>query len=132
MVRVALALFIAVESIWARPSAEPSEYKIPFFTREATIGDTVKVQGGGWQRWFDCVVKRSTNSLIRVVFFYPDFVNKVKDQLVASGCSIEFLRAYNLMAVDTPVGIELKEVQKYLEAETANGSVDYEEPIVGQ
>lgn len=126
---------VAVESVWATPSVTPDEYvldNIPFFTREATIGDTVQVQEEEGRRWFERVVARSKNSLIRVVFFEPDCVSKIKEQLVAMGCSAEFLKAHNLMAVNIPIEVDLTVVQEYLAAEAASGSIDYEEPILRQ
>lgn len=55
---------IAVESLWAEPSAQPNEYvidNVPFFVRIATIGDTVRVREEDGNRWFDSLVHRSKN-----------------------------------------------------------------------
>jgi hypothetical protein len=126
---------VAVESVWATPAEDVGQFvldNVPFFVREATIGDTVKALERGSQHWFECVVKRSENSLIRVVFFEPTCVSKVTARLIALGCSVEFLRAHNLLAVSIPVGVALREIQECLAAEAATGSIDYEEPILRQ
>ena len=63
---------VSVESVWAQPSTKAGEYvldNIPFFAREATIGDVVQVREEEGHLWFDKVVRRSQNSLVRVVFF---------------------------------------------------------------
>ena len=61
---------VAVESVWAQPAGQTGEYivdNVPFFTRDATIGDTVRVREDDGNLWFERVVARSTNSLVRVV-----------------------------------------------------------------
>lgn len=123
---------VAVESLWAEPSAKPDEYvidNVPFFVRDATIGDTVRVREKDGHRWFDGLVSRSQNSLLRVVFFDRECVETVSERLVAMGCSTEYLREHNLMAVSIPISVNLTNVQAYLQAETDAGRTDFEEPI---
>lgn len=126
---------VAVESVWATPGSKSNEYvldSIPFFTREATNGDMVKVLKKEGRFWFESIVKSSNNSLMRVVFFDRGCVEKIRGQLVDLGCSTEYLEIHNLMSVDIPIEVDLTAVQKYLEAEVANGRIDYEEPILRQ
>jgi hypothetical protein len=63
----------AVESVWAEAGEDAQEYKIdnvPFFSREATLGDIVKVRSDiDGHLWFDALLRPSGNSLIRIVFF---------------------------------------------------------------
>lgn len=124
---------VAVESLWADPSVEPDEYvidNVPFFVRDATIGDTVRVREKDGHRWFDSLVSRSQNSLVRVVFFDQGCVEAVSERLVTLGCSIEYLREHNIMAVSISVSVNLTDVQAYLQAETDAGRIDFEEPIL--
>ncbi|MBO9857507.1 DUF4265 domain-containing protein [Xanthomonas sp. A1809] len=126
---------LAVESLWAEPSAKPNEYvidNVPFFVRTATIGDTVRVREEDGNRWFDSLVHRSKNSLVRVVFFDRDCVDAVSERLVAMGCSTEYLREHNLMAVSIPFSVSLGDVQTYLQVEADAGRIDFEEPILRQ
>jgi hypothetical protein len=126
---------VTVESLWARPGAQPNEYvidNIPFFVCIATIGDTVRVREEGGNRWFDSVVCRSKNSLVRVVFFERDCVDAVSEHLVSMGCSTEYLREHNLMAVSIPFSVSLADVQTYLQVEADIGRIDFEEPILRQ
>jgi Domain of unknown function (DUF4265) len=60
---------VAVESLWAEPGAKPGEYvidNVPFFVRDATIGDTILAREEGDGRWFNRLLSRSLNSLLRV------------------------------------------------------------------
>lgn len=124
---------VAVESVWAQPGANHGEYVIdnlPFFARDATIGDTVVVRDENGRYWFERVVHPSQSSLVRVVFFDRSCVERISERLTMLGCSVEYLQDYNLLAVSVPGKIKLADVQEYLRAEVSRGSIDYEEPII--
>ena len=126
---------IAVESVWATMCETPGRFvidNIPFFTRDATIGDSVCTREEDGQHWFERVAKKSTNSLIRIVFFDPTRIPAIGKKISSLGCSIEVLAQYNLMAVNVPVEVELSKVQSFLEDQASDGSLDYEEPILRQ
>lgn len=125
----------AVETLWATHGSNVGEYvidNVPFFASEATIGDTVLVREEKGQHWFEKLVRCSRNSLVRVVFFDRACVEKVSARLVAQGCSTEYLKDYNLLAVSIPGSVKLIDVQSYLQVEVSTGSIDYEEPILRQ
>ena len=126
---------VAVESLWAVPGANADEYvidNIPFFVRDATIGDTVRARDEEGNRWFENLVCSSPNSLLRVVFFDRSRVEEINKRLVALGCSTEYMKQYNILAVSVPESAELADVQSYLQAEADAGNIDYEEPILRQ
>lgn len=126
---------VAVESLWAEPGVKAGEYvidNVPFFVRNVTIGDAVLVREEDGNLWFDGILSRSQNSLVRVVFFDHNCVESVGRRLVAMGCSTEYLREHNLMAVNIPRDITLTDVQAYLQSEAGAGKLDYEEPILRQ
>jgi hypothetical protein len=126
---------IAVESLWAEVSDRPDEYvidSVPFFVREATLGDTVLAREDDQARWFDHVVSRSKNSLVRVVFFDNTCVEAIGKRLTEMGCATEHLLDHNLMAVSVPEDVLLTGVQAYLQLEADVGRIDYEEPILRQ
>lgn len=126
---------VAVESVWANPSKKPDEYvldNVPFFARAATLGDVVHVREEGGQLWFESVVHRSQNSLVRIVFFDRAAVERVNGQLVTFGCSTEYIKAHNVLAVSIPIGVSLEAIQDYLRFEAGLGTLDYEEPILRQ
>ena len=126
---------VAVESLWAEPGANAKEYvidNIPFFARDATIGDTVLVCEEEGNRWFERLVCCSSNSLLRVVFFDRSRVEEINKRLVSLGCSTEYMKEYNLLAVSVPETAKLGDVQSYLQAEAGAGHIDYEEAILRQ
>jgi hypothetical protein len=126
---------IAVESVWAKPSVASGEYvvdNIPFFIRDATIGDTLKAHEEDGILWFDCLTRRSSNSLVRVVFFNRECKPRIAQELAYTGCQVEYFEKYNLLAINIPGDVKLSDVQAYLGREAEAGNIDYEEPILRQ
>jgi hypothetical protein len=126
---------VSVESVWATPREAPQQFvldNVPFFVREATLGDTVIASAGEGGYWFDKVVRRSDNSLIRVVFFDEAQRERIMRDLECLGCSTELLKAHALIAVNVPPQASLAAVQKYLQQEATAQNLDYEEPILRQ
>lgn len=126
---------VAVESLWAAPGGSSQEYvidNIPFFARTATIGDVVRVRREGSEFWFVGLVRRSENSLLRVVFFDLSCVDNIGKDLLEMGCYTEYLHEYRIMAVSVPSEVKLVDVQVYLQLEADAGRIDYEEPILRQ
>lgn len=126
---------VAVEAVWAQRTTRAHEFtldNIPFFTREATTGDIILARNEDDHLWFEHVVHRSRNSLIRVVFFDRTCMDRINQHLVTLGCSTEYSKAHNLLAVSVPETVNLRDVQGYLQAEAGAGTIDYEEPILRQ
>lgn len=124
---------VAAEGIWATKA--PTGYtldNIPFFAREATLGDTVSVTVEDGTLWFSAVLIRSGNSLLRVVLFDPCRVDEVRKGLSGLGCSTEWDQPHKLVGVNVPYTSSLSAVQAYLQRESAQGWLDYEEPILRQ
>lgn len=126
---------VSAESVWAKPTGAADEYivdNIPFFTRDATIGDTLKALKKEGALWFDSLRQRSGNSLIRVVFFEKSLKEKIDDKLNTMGCSTEYSKDHSLLAVNIPAEVDLSNVQAYLQSEADLGKIDFEEPILRQ
>lgn len=126
---------VAVESMWAKMDADVSGFtldNIPFFVREATMGDTVTATQEDGLYWFDQVVLRSGNSLLRAVFFDHACIDTVSESLIEMGCGTEYLREHNLMAINVPISVRLTQVQSYLRVLADAGKIDYEEPLLRQ
>lgn len=123
---------VAVESLWANPVGRAFEIdSIPFFTRDATVGDMVHaVPDQTGALWFDSVEHRSPHSLIRVVFFEPECEPSVIARLKALGCSTEGMQTFKLLAIDVPADVELSDVQDYLRTEASAGHLDFEEALL--
>lgn len=128
---------VSVESAWTIETPEDEGYgyvmdSIPFFFSLATLGDRISVEEEGGKLWFKGVVRRSGNSLIRVVLFDPSRTEEVRSALRRLGCDVEALSSYNLLAVSVPENVSLVEVQTYLKAMVDDSVIDYEEPILRQ
>lgn len=126
---------VTVESVWARPGTNSREFvieNVPFFAREATLGDTVLIRDENGSHWFEAVLHSSGNSLIRIVFFNRLRLDRVRVDLLALGCELEYFEEYNILAVSIPKSVRLTDVQQYLQAEAGRGDIDYEEPILRQ
>lgn len=125
---------VAVEGVWATkaPSGGYTLDNIPFFARDATLGDTVSVTVEDGTFWFSGVLNRSGNSLLRVVLLDPSRVGELRNGLSGLGCSTEWDQPHNLVGVNVPGAVSLAVVQAYLRTESAGGWLDYEEPILRQ
>lgn len=120
------------ESVWANEVGE-GRYQldnIPFFTREATLGDVVHARSEDGELVFAGIARRSSNSLIRVVYFDPTDPQDVRDELEKLGCATEWMEDFDLIAVNVPDSVPLADVQKALEAGSTAGRWDYEEAIL--
>ncbi len=120
------------ESLWANKSSAGYVLdNIPFFTNEATLGDTVSVTIDNYGNfWFDKNIANSSNSLIRIVFFDIEFKDRIRDYLNNMGCSTEFIEEYGVLSVDIPKNVIYDDVLEYVESQAKNGRIDYEEPII--
>jgi hypothetical protein len=103
---------------------------IPFFTRDATLGDTIAATEDDEGLWFCEIIATSMNSLLRVVLFDDDRTDELCNRLVQMGCTVEWFPSCNLVAVNVPPSTALTPVQDYLRDEARAGWLDYEEPIL--
>ncbi|MBL8920846.1 MAG: DUF4265 domain-containing protein [Myxococcaceae bacterium] len=125
---------VGVESVWADLAADGGYVldNVPFFARQATFGDRVSASAGEGGLWFERVLKKSGNSLIRIVFFEKWRVQQVRDALKSLGCDTEWSERHSLVAVNVPSAVPLASVQEYLRERSTRGWLDYEEPILRQ
>jgi len=124
---------VGVESLWAEPGPSAGEYvidNVPFFVREATLGDTVLAREADGNLWFERVLRRSRNSLFRVRLFDESAKQRVSDALTAIGCATEYFKQRALLSVSIPDPKMVAGVQNYLRNEATSGVLDYEEPII--
>ncbi len=126
---------VSVESVWAKATSSDNSFTLentPFFIRNVTLGDTITATQEDGVHWFDSIVDKSKNSLLRAVFFKPEQMPRIQDILVRLGCACEYLAAHKLMAINVPYQADLAAIQAILESEAENGFLDYEEPILRQ
>src|SRR5687768_5168122 len=62
---------------------------IPFFCRDLALGDVVKVVHDGTEFRYLSTVRRSGNSLIRVVYYPPAVPDDLRRLIEAFGCETE-------------------------------------------
>lgn len=125
---------VGVESVWAI-EADDGDFiidNIPFFTRQATLGDVVEVKRMGEELLYISTRERSGNSLLRVVFFEGHDPSKLRSDLAKLGCSTEQSHLRSLIAVNVPPTVQIDEVRTLLDEGCSNGCWDYEEPILRQ
>jgi hypothetical protein len=127
---------VSAEALVVKPVGQPDEpeiAEIPFYVREATLGDIVRVEtddDGVW--WYIGMVQRSGNSLLRIVFFESQERVRIESALTNQGCQTAFLEHGGLLAVNVPPSTSLAAVQALLASESARGVLDYEEPLLRQ
>ncbi len=124
---------VSVESVWAKETGTALELElnnVPFFAKEATLGDTVKVSSADGVFWYERMVRRSSNSLVRAIFFDEERVDTFSTELESLGCPTEYLRQYAILAISVPAGVRLADVQEPLRVAASQGVLDYEEPIL--
>jgi Domain of unknown function (DUF4265) len=120
------------ESVWAelKDGLNYTVDNIPFFARQATIGDVVLVKEVDGEFIFDRIVSRSKSSLIRIIVLQDDQVDVIRSKLISLGCSSELFREPAIIAVDIPSDVNLSTVQVYLSDLEKRDVVTYEEPIL--
>ena len=123
---------VVAEGVWAEHLAD-DRYEIdniPFFARDATLGDVVRASiVDGELRYLETLA-RAKNSLLRVVYFEGVDPATLRQRIGATGCLTEHDAAHALIAVSVPLSVELSEVYAALEPEYTNGKLDYEEAIL--
>lgn len=124
---------LGAESVWGKVTDVSGEFtvdNIPFFVPVVTLGDIIRTRNVDGRLWFDRVIHRSTNSLIRIVFFDVGAFDRVNDALCSLGCLTEYSKEHKLLAVSIPKDVSLLKVQTLLGDEVQRGQLDYEEPIL--
>jgi hypothetical protein len=98
-----------VEGVWAEESGDGGFIidNIPFFARQATLGDVVEVRRSGDEIFYVSTKKRSGNSLIRVVFFDGHDPSTLRSELAKIGCSTEQSHLQSLIAVNVPPTVKV-------------------------
>jgi hypothetical protein len=123
-----------VEGVWAEETGDGGFIidNIPFFTREATLGDVVEATRSGDELFYASTRERSGNSLLRVVFFGGHDPSGLRSELAKLGCSTEQSHLQSLIAVNVPPAVNIEEVRALLDDGSSKGCWDYEEPILRQ
>lgn len=126
---------VGTETVWAIHRGE-NQYEIdniPFFEKEATLGDVVEtVEDSDGLLSYKAMVKRSGNSLIRVVYYDTTDPGQLLKGLKDLGCLTELDKPHHLIAVNVSPEVELESIQAFLRRGLEQGLWGYEEPILMQ
>lgn len=105
-----------LESVWGRPTAE-GRYVIaglPYFARQATLGDVVDVRVEGAALWYQATVTPSPNSLLRAAVPRGASIEETKEELEDLGCAVDFAPQWHVLAVSVPPEASLEDVRAFL------------------
>lgn len=105
---------------------------IPFFVRDATMGDIIEYANIEDELRYVSTVERSGNSLIRIICYPQAEPERVRARVASFGCESEFDAGHRLIAVNIPLSGDLDALRDYLEHEEKRGMVGYEEPILAR
>ena len=124
---------VSTESLWCIPVDEVNAYRvdnIPFYVREISLGDLVEAGKVAGSIVFQRLLAKAPNSTVRVFVYDTDSVDVVQDRLHALGCSTERSDIPGLISVSIPNSTDVTMVLSFLDLETANGAIGFEESSV--
>jgi hypothetical protein len=125
---------VGAETVWATHDGE-NRYVIdntPFFATAATLGDVVEATEEDGMLRYKATIKRSGNSLIRIVYCDGTDPSELRNHLKTLGCSTEWDENHHLIALNIPPSVNLEEVQAFLRQGLEQERWDYEAPILMQ
>lgn len=122
----------STEFLWCIPT-EHGTYivdNIPFFAREISLGDEVSAKRSGRTLHFSDIVRRSTNSTVRVLLKKINKASAIRKKLDSFGCFTELMDELGLLAVSMPPNSNIAESLSFLDEEAEKGTVGIEESAV--
>jgi hypothetical protein len=103
---------------------------IPFFIRDATLGDTVETEQRDDELFYVRTIAESGNSLFRVVYYAQDDIEELRAGLEELGCLTELNGVHCLISINIPPEARLQAVQAFLHEGFQLKRWDYEEAII--
>lgn len=103
---------------------------IPFFLYGVSFGDTVTAKIINNKLIYETTVKYSRHSTIRVLFHELEYLKKIRQELIALGCSSEVSHLENLISLDIPPEVSIKIIREFLDAYERENIIGYEEAAV--
>jgi hypothetical protein len=125
---------VGAETVWAIDLGG-NKFKIdniPFFARDATLGDVVEAHETNGMLCYKQTVNRSGNSLIRIVYYPGTDPTILITELKELGCEAELDGHDHLIAVSVPPHVPLESVQSFLQQGSEQDRFGYEEAILMQ
>lgn len=105
---------VGYESMWARrlPDGTFEIDNIPFYSYDVAVGDIVKAQEVDGELFFSERVRDSGNSVIRMLIYNRDELDKVRSELRALGCDSEGDGV--VLAVNVPAEVAYAPILQFL------------------
>lgn len=117
------------ETLWVEELVD-GNYRvdnIPFYIRGISPDDVVSGELCGGVLLYKSLVRRSTISVLRVIFFHSDHAARVLKGLVDCGCRWEGSHLPNFYSIEAPNSCAHECAEKLLAQEVSNDVLDYEE-----
>jgi hypothetical protein len=117
------------EHVWAFDcgNGEFEIDNIPFFAKDISVGDIVSAHIKNTDLIFEEMIKKSENSTIRVIMLKIAYKDVIRQKLSDLGCETEASHLPSLFSVDIPKEIPYKPVADFLDNESNNGILEYQE-----
>ena len=125
---------VDAEGLWAELLDERRARvdNIPFFVRDATLGDVVEYRKEDGELHYVSTLDRSQNSLIRAVCYPQADPMQLRRSIEDFGCETEFDSNHRLIAINVPSHGDLEGLRTFLQLAEDRGEIGYEEPILAR
>ncbi|MCD0487665.1 DUF4265 domain-containing protein [Pedobacter sp. MC2016-14] len=77
--------------------------------------------------FFDSLIEASGHSTLQIIFFKPDFVDRVTNDLMKFNCDWEGSHVREYISVDIPKIVVYVDARKYLDQKRVEGVLDFKE-----
>jgi len=123
---------LSCERIWCLPSDDDVFVvdNIPFYARDISFGDEVQTEESDGVRWFASLVKPSGNTTLRVFALNKAVGPLLIPKLRALGGLTEKMEGSDFIAVSLPPSADIAQVLDFLDRESNNGNLAFEESSV--
>jgi hypothetical protein len=104
-----------IEGVWAsrNPDGTYEIANIPFYSYDVAVGDVVRAEEIDGELFFVERVKDSGNSVIRMLIYDRDELEKIRADLWSLGCDSEGDGV--VLAVNVPAGVSYAPIAKFLD-----------------
>ena len=123
---------IITEALWATKIGDYFKIdNIPFYVPNIAYNDIISATEKDGEFYFDKLIKASGHSVIQLVFFEGDQIEKVVGRLIKLGCEWEQLESFPIITLDIPPEVNYPPIKIYLDKCQEKGILDYKEACLG-
>lgn len=124
---------VATESLWAKrvPEGGYQLDNVPFYAKGVSWNDIVEAQvDDEGALYFTKVIRPSGHSTIRVMIFNEAEVSPLRKELEKLGCDSERDYVPQLISVDIPPAVDIRNVWNLLEQGLNSDKLEYEDACI--